>query len=166
MVDQLLLYRNGLFVDRHFTTPIFWTRLLDFGNRRDYIHLEWIGIDILGMWTRGIRTTHDVFSGFLIQGSRESGVESLHCTRHDQFLQLRPIRCRPSGISTVSKVKKSKYREGQFAFLVELVQRWEEPHEEKVKVSPSKQTHVRGISLLEPCWRLELFCLAEEGRIC
>lgn len=100
--------------------------------------------------TREIRTTHDVFSGFLIQGSQESGVESLHCTRHHQFLQLRFIRCRPSGISTVSKVKKSKYREGQLAFFVELLQRWEEPHEEKVKVSPSKQTHVRGF----PCGNL------------
>jgi hypothetical protein len=65
---------------------------------------------------RGIRTTHNVLSGFLIQGSQESGVESLHCAHHHHDLQLRPIRYNPSGTRTVSKVKKFKYREGQLAF--------------------------------------------------
>lgn len=74
-------------------------------------------MDILGMGeARGIRTTHNVLSGFLIQGSQESGVESLHCTHHHYVLQLRLIRYNPSETSTVSKVKEPKYREGQLAF--------------------------------------------------
>lgn len=99
-------------------------------------------MDIFGMGeARRLRTTHNVLSGFLIQGSQESGVESLHCTHHHYVLQLRLIRYNPCETSTVSKVKKPKYREGQLAFfffLVELLQRWEKPHEEKVQVSPSK----------------------------